>query len=102
MMPAVRDISFERLEEALPAFFIIAFIPLMHSIVDGIAISFISYALFHIALGKWREVKPLFYIVSHLFVIYFILQTLTKTYQGSPLRTHQRSGGLFGTPIKSM
>lgn len=76
MMPAVRNISFERLEEGLPAFFIIAFIPLMHSIVDGIAIGFISYALFHIAAGKWREVKPLFYLISLLFVMHFVLQTI--------------------------
>lgn len=76
MMPAVRHISFERMEEGLPAFFIIAFIPLMHSIVDGIAIGFISYALFHIAVGKWREVKPLFYIISLLFVMHFVLQTM--------------------------
>ncbi|MFD0717616.1 NCS2 family permease [Paenibacillus sp. GCM10027626] len=76
MMPAVRNISFERLEEGFPAFFIIAFIPLMHSIVDGIAIGFISYALFHIAAGKWRKVKPLFYIISLLFVMHFVLQTI--------------------------
>lgn len=48
----------------------------MHSIVDGIAIGFISYALFHIAVGKWREVKPLFYVVSLLFVIYFVMQAI--------------------------
>ncbi|MGN7492523.1 NCS2 family permease [Paenibacillus sp. SAF-054] len=74
MMPAVSNISFKRLEEAFPAFFIIAFIPLMHSIVDGIAIGFVSYALFHAAVGKWSEVKPLFYVISLLFVIYFVLQ----------------------------
>ncbi|WP_374020469.1 NCS2 family permease [Paenibacillus thiaminolyticus] len=76
MMPAVRNISFERLEEGLPAFFIIAFIPLMHSIVDGIAIGFISFALFHLAVGKGRQVKPLFYIISLLFVMHFVLQTI--------------------------
>jgi len=76
MMPAVRNISFKRLEEGFPAFFIIAFIPLMHSIVDGIAIGFISYALFHAAVGKWREVKPLFYVISLLFVVYFVLQAI--------------------------
>lgn len=76
MMPAVRNISFERQEEGLPAFFTIAFIPLMHSIVDGIAIGFISYALFHLAVGKGREVKPLFYLISLLFVMHFVLQTI--------------------------
>lgn len=76
MMPGVRHISFEELEKGLPAFFIIAFIPLMHSIVDGIAIGFISYALFHIAVGKWREVKPLFYLISLLFVMHFVLQAM--------------------------
>ncbi len=76
MMPSIRNISFERMEQGLPAFFIIAFIPLMHSIVDGIAIGFISYALFHIAVGKWRDVKPLFYLISLLFVLHFVLQAI--------------------------
>ncbi|MEO3945833.1 NCS2 family permease [Gorillibacterium sp. CAU 1737] len=76
MMPSIRHISFDKLEEGLPAFFIIAFIPLMHSIVDGIAIGFISYALFHLAMGKRRVVKPLFYLISLLFVAHFALQAL--------------------------
>lgn len=76
MMPSVRNISFESMEKGLPAFFIIAFIPLMHSIVDGIAIGFISYSLFHVAVGKWREVKPLFYFISLLFVLHFVLQVI--------------------------
>lgn len=76
MMPSVRSISFESMEKGLPAFFIIAFIPLMHSIVDGIAIGFISYSLFHLAVGKWREVKPLFYFISLLFVLHFVLQVI--------------------------
>lgn len=76
MMPAVKKIRFEPMAEGLPAFFIIAFIPLMHSIVDGIAIGFVSYALFQIAVGKAREVKPLFYVISVLFAVHFVLQAL--------------------------
>ncbi|MGG4193182.1 NCS2 family permease [Paenibacillus jamilae] len=76
MMPSVKKIEFDAMHKGLPAFFIIAFIPLMHSIVDGIAVGFISYALFHLAVGKGREVKPLFYGISLLFVLHFVLQTL--------------------------
>lgn len=76
MMPAVKKVRFEPMSEGLPAFFIIAFIPLMHSIVDGIAIGFVSYALFQAAVGKAREVKPLFYVISALFAVHFILQAI--------------------------
>ncbi|TVX92111.1 NCS2 family permease [Paenibacillus agilis] len=76
MMPSVKHIKFEPFSVGLPAFFIIAFIPLLHSIVDGIAIGFISYALFQVAAGKAREVKPLFYVIALLFVAHFVLQAL--------------------------
>ncbi|WP_232278777.1 NCS2 family permease [Paenibacillus sp. 481] len=76
MMPTVKKVKFDPLSEGLPAFFIIAFIPLMHSIVDGIAIGFISYALFQLVMGRGRTVKPLFYVIASLFVVHFVLQAL--------------------------
>lgn len=76
MMLSMKKIEFDAMHKRLPSFFIIAFIPLMHSIVDGIAIGFISYALFHLALGKVHEVKPLFYAISLLFILHFVLQSI--------------------------
>lgn len=73
IMPSVKKIEFDLLHKGLPAFFVIAFIPLMRSIVDGIAIGFISYALFHLVIGKGREVKPLFYVIAVLFLLHFVL-----------------------------
>lgn len=68
----------------------------MHSIVDGIAIGFISYALFHIAVGKWREVKPLFLCrVASLRDLFRDAGDLIRTNEKSPLRTLWRAGGLF-------
>lgn len=74
MMPAVRKIPFEALHEGLPAFFVIAFIPLMNSIVDGMAIGFVSYAILHIAAGKAKQVSISFYMIALLFTGYLILQ----------------------------
>lgn len=96
MMPAVRNISFERLEEGLPAFFIIAFIPLMHSIVDGIAIGFISYALFHLAVGKGAKSSPCSISFRSCSSCILCCRRYKRSNGRSPLRTHRRSGGLCG------
>ncbi|MGZ9583459.1 NCS2 family permease [Paenibacillus marinisediminis] len=74
MMPPVRKIPFETLHEGIPAFFIIAFIPLMNSIIDGMAIGFVSYAVLHVAAGKRKSLPSTFYIIALLFIAYLILQ----------------------------
>lgn len=76
MMPAVRKIPFESLHEGLPAFFVISFIPLMNSIVDGIAIGFVSYAILYLATGKLRSLSLAFYIIALLFLSYIIMQAV--------------------------
>lgn len=76
MMPPVRKIPFESLHEGLPAFFVIAFIPLMNSIVDGMAIGFVSYAILHLATGRYRALPAVFYIIALLFMSYIIMQAV--------------------------
>jgi AGZA family xanthine/uracil permease-like MFS transporter len=72
MMTLVKDIPWEKLEEALPAFLTIAAMVFTFSISKGIGFGFISYCLIKTATGKWREVHPIMWIVSFIFLLYFV------------------------------
>lgn len=72
MLTVVKDIPFDKLDEALPAFITILTIPLTYSIARGIGYGFISYVLMKVFTGKAKEVHPLLYVVSLLFIYSFL------------------------------
>ena len=73
MMTVVRDILWNYIEEAFPSFVIILTIPLTYSISHGIGYGFIAYSLVKLLLGKAREVHPLMFIISLIFIVSFII-----------------------------
>ena len=76
MMSAVKNIDFEDLDEAIPAFFTIALMPFSYSIANGIAAGFIFYSIVKIVRGKAKEVHPIMYVFVGLFLLRFVLLTL--------------------------
>jgi len=73
MMTVVKDIPFDRFDEALPAFLTILTIPLTYSIARGIGYGFITYALIKLFTGKTKDVHWLLYVVAVLFAVSFLL-----------------------------
>lgn len=73
MLRAVRDIPFDRIEEALPAFITLVTIPFTYSIARGIGYGFITYLLLLLVQRRWREINPLLVLVSLLFAYTFWL-----------------------------
>jgi AGZA family xanthine/uracil permease-like MFS transporter len=73
MMSAIKGIDFDDFEEALPAFATLSFMPFSYSIANGIAAGFIFYTLVKIARGKWKEVHPIMYALSVIFILRFAL-----------------------------
>lgn len=72
MITMIQRIEWDNFEEALPAFLTITSMTFTFSISKGIGFGFISYCIIKLAMGKWREVHPLMWIVSVIFLIYFI------------------------------
>lgn len=72
MITAVKDISWDKIEDALPAFLTIVGMVFTFSISKGIGFGFISYCLIKVFSGKWKDVHPLMWIVSAIFALYFI------------------------------
>lgn len=58
--------------EAIPAYLCVIAMPLFYSISEGISIGIISYTLLHIICGKAKQVKPLMYILTVLFILKYI------------------------------
>ena len=73
MMVQVTEINWKNLEVAIPSFMTIIFMPFAYSISVGIGVGFVTFLVVKLARGKIREISPLMWIVSILFVIYFCL-----------------------------
>jgi AGZA family xanthine/uracil permease-like MFS transporter len=72
MMKTVREIDWNNLEDAFPAFLTIVGIPLTYNISWGIGLGFISYIVIKIFHGKVREVHPLLWVAGIAFLMAFL------------------------------
>lgn len=73
MASSLKDIEWGEITEAVPAFFAAVFMALSYSISYGIAGGFIAYCVVMTCKGKGRQVHPVIWVVSALFVVNFIL-----------------------------
>ncbi|MGN6090471.1 MAG: NCS2 family permease, partial [Actinomycetales bacterium] len=76
MMTQIRSIDFGDYSVGIPAFLTIVLMPFTYSITNGIGAGFVSYCLIKAATGRAREVKPLMWVVSVLFVVYFAIHPI--------------------------
>ncbi len=76
MMRGVVKIDWNNYAESLPAFLIIAGIPLTYSIADGLALGFIVYPFLKLFAGQRHDVRWLNYIMAVVLVVYFIMVRL--------------------------
>lgn len=76
MLSEVREIDWDDMAKAIPAFLTIFMIPLTYSIAEGLAIGFISYPLIKMFQGKAREVPVGTWIIAGIFVARFVFMTL--------------------------
>lgn len=73
MMASFKEIEWTNLEDAIPAFFTSIFMGLAYSISYGIAAGFIFCVIVKVVKGKFKEVSPVLWVVTGLFVINFIV-----------------------------
>lgn len=73
MMQQVAKISWtEETLTAIPAYITIFSMAFMYSISEGICFGVISYTLLHVFAGKGKDVTPLMYILTVLFILKYI------------------------------
>ena len=73
MVASFKDIDWTDLDEAIPAFFAGIFMALCYSISYGIAAGFVFYCIVKVCKGKAKEIHPLLWVCTGLFILNFIL-----------------------------
>jgi len=76
MMKGVGEIDWKDPAMGIPALLTMTLMPFTYSITNGIAAGFLAYTVIKMLQGKAREVHPLMYVVSAIFVWYYVNGTL--------------------------
>ena len=76
MTSSFKEICWDDLEEAVPAFFAGIFMALCYSISYGIAAGFIFYCIVKCCKGKAGEIHPILWVCTGLFALNFLLLAL--------------------------
>jgi len=78
MLSSFKDINWSELEEAIPAFFAAIFMAFCYSISYGIAAGFIFYCIIKIIKGKAKEINPVLWVSTALFIINFVIMAFIE------------------------
>ncbi len=76
MMQQVKNIDWDDLEIAIPAFLTIVLMPFTYSITAGIGAGFVVYVLIKVVRGKFSVIHPLMWGIASLFVVYFAIDPI--------------------------
>jgi AGZA family xanthine/uracil permease-like MFS transporter len=69
MCGAVARVRWDDFSEAFPAFLTLVATPLTFSIATGLSLGMLSFTLIKVGTGKYREISPLIWILSVLFLL---------------------------------
>jgi AGZA family xanthine/uracil permease-like MFS transporter len=72
MTESIGRVNWREFTEAIPAFVTLLATPLTFSIATGLSFGLISYTVVKVAAGKFREVSPVIWILTVLFVFRYI------------------------------
>ncbi|MDN6461398.1 MAG: NCS2 family permease, partial [Corynebacterium flavescens] len=80
MASQITEISWTKMEIAIPAFLTIVVMPFTYSIANGIGVGFISFALMATFAGKAKQVHWIMWLVAALFVVYFAMTPISSLF----------------------
>ena len=72
MMSQIKGIDWDDIGIAIPAFLTIILMPFTYNISVGIGAGFVSFVVIRLFQGRTKEIHPLMWIVSGLFMVYFL------------------------------
>lgn len=73
MASSLKDIKWDELEDAIPAFLTAVIMALAYNITYGIAFGFIAFCIVKICKGKIKEIHPILGVAAILFIINFVV-----------------------------
>ena len=72
MTESIGRVEWKDFTEAIPAFVTLLATPLTFSIATGLSLGLISYTLVKVAAGRFREISPVIWILTLLFILRYI------------------------------
>ncbi|MGH9715039.1 MAG: NCS2 family permease [Candidatus Acidiferrales bacterium] len=72
MTQSIAHVNWSEFTDALPAFVTLLATPLTFSIATGLSLGLISYTVVKVAAGKYREISPLLWILTALFILRYV------------------------------
>lgn len=72
MMTGIKQIDWDDLGIAIPAFLTIILMPFTYNISVGIGAGFVTYVVIRFIQGRKSEIHPLLFLVSGLFMVFFL------------------------------
>lgn len=76
MAEGLKNIAWDDLSIAVPCFMVIAMMGFSYSITNGIAFGFLFYSISMIINKKSKEVHPILYVITVLFILSFVLSAI--------------------------
>ena len=76
MLSVTRELPWDDVTVALPAFLTMVVMPFTYSITDGIGAGFVTYVVLKFATGRGRDVHWMLLLSAVLFVIYFSIEPI--------------------------
>lgn len=72
MIKNIGKIDWDDVTEAIPAFLTLVAMPFTYSIIEGISLGFISYAVLKLLSKKGKGISPLIYVFAALFILRYV------------------------------
>ena len=72
MMRALKNIDWDDITEALPAFFTVAIMVFGYGITEGVALGCISFSVIKTLAGRYRDVHPFMYGVAAILIFRYV------------------------------
>jgi AGZA family xanthine/uracil permease-like MFS transporter len=69
MCESVSKVKWEEFSEGFPAFLTLVATPLTFSVATGLSLGLISYTLVKVGAGRHREISPLIWVLTGLFLL---------------------------------
>jgi adenine/guanine/hypoxanthine permease len=71
MMAGARELDWNQMDEAIPAFLTVIVMPLTYSIANGITIGIVTYVLLKLFIGRGRAISPVMIVLALLLAAYY-------------------------------
>ena len=72
MMSQIKNIDWDDMGIAVPAFLTIILMPFTYNITVGIGAGFITYVVIRVVQGRGKEIHALLWLIAALFMVYFL------------------------------